>query len=99
MNAAEKSNGMAATYIVYVVILAMAFFQVLLAVLAGPRLVPMLILAFVQASLAVNYFMHLKQERPSLFLALIPYTLFVLFMMNMIWSDSFRLLHMRSLAK
>jgi cytochrome c oxidase subunit IV len=39
--------------------------------------------------------MHLAEERQVLALALIPYTIFVLFMMNMIWSDSVRLLHMR----
>jgi cytochrome c oxidase subunit IV len=55
----------------------------------------MLMLAVLQASIAVTYFMHLGKERTVLFLALIPYTLFVLFMMNMIWSDSFRLLHLR----
>lgn len=99
MSAAEKSNSMAATYIVCVVILAIAVFQVLFAMMAGPQPILMLLLAFLQASLAVNYFMHLKQERPSLFFALIPYTLFVLFMMNMIWSDSFRLLHMRPLGR
>ena len=39
--------------------------------------------------------MHLAEERRSLFLTLIPVTIFVLLMMNMIWSDSVRLLHMR----
>jgi len=39
--------------------------------------------------------MHLAEERRSLFLTLIPATIFVLLMMNMIWSDSFRLLHMK----
>ncbi len=34
----------------------------------------------------------------SLFLSLIPATIFVLLMMNMIWSDSIRLLHMRPFA-
>jgi cytochrome c oxidase subunit IV len=41
------------------------------------------------------YFMHMKQERSSFFWSLIPATIFVLLMMNMIWSDSFRLLRMR----
>jgi len=90
-----KSNTMGVNYLIYVVILVIALFQVLFAMMAGPQPILMLLLAFLQASLAVNHFMHLKQERPSLFLALIPYTLFVLFMMNMIWSDSVRLLHMR----
>jgi cytochrome c oxidase subunit IV len=95
MTADSKSTSMNMNYLIYVVILAIAVFQILFAMMAGPQPILMLLLAFLQASLAVNHFMHLKQERPSLFFALIPYTLFVLFMMNMIWSDSFRLLHMR----
>lgn len=95
MDTAGKSNGMGMTYVVYVVIMAIAIFQILFAMMMGPSLVLMLLIAALQASLAVLYFMHLGQERHVLFLALIPYTIFVLFMMNMIWSDSFRLLHMR----
>jgi heme/copper-type cytochrome/quinol oxidase subunit 4 len=95
MNPAEKSKGMGTTYVVYVFIMTMAVFQVLFAFEAGPSLPLMLMLAVLQASLAVMYFMHLGQERPSLVLALIPYTIFIFFMMNMIWSDSVRLLHMR----
>jgi hypothetical protein len=45
------------------------------------------------------FFMHLRDELPSLRLALIPATIFVLLMMNMIWSDSVRLSHMRSFVK
>jgi cytochrome c oxidase subunit IV len=41
------------------------------------------------------YFMHLAQERRVLALALIPYTIYVLIMMNMFWPDSVRLLHLR----
>jgi len=95
VNSNEKSNGMVTTYIVYVTILVIAVYQVCFALMAGPQPVLMLMLALLQASVAVMYFMHLAQERTILFLALIPYTVFVLFMMNMIWSDSFRLLHMR----
>jgi cytochrome c oxidase subunit IV len=95
MNADQKSSGMTTAYIVYVVILGIAVSQVVLAFEMGPSLALMLLAAALQASLAVLYFMHLGQERPSLVLALIPYTIFVLFMMNMIWSDSFRLLYMR----
>jgi len=88
MNMAEKSNGMAVTYVVYVVILAIAVFQVVFAFELGPSLTLMMMIAALQASLAVLYFMHLGKERPGLVLALIPYTMFVLFMMNMIWSDA-----------
>jgi uncharacterized membrane protein YbaN (DUF454 family) len=42
--------------------------------------------------------MHLVDERRSLFLSLIPATIFVLIMMNMFWSDSYRLLHMKPFA-
>ena len=52
-------------------------------------------LALCSGTLAVMYFMHLAEERRSLFLTLIPVTIFVLLQMNMIWSDSFRLLRMK----
>jgi heme/copper-type cytochrome/quinol oxidase subunit 4 len=69
------------------------------AVTLGPSLWRMLVLAAIQAYLAVMFFMHLRDEKPSLRLALIPGTLFVLVMMNMIWADSFRLMVMKPFAK
>lgn len=95
MNSTEKSNSIASIIVVYLLIMGIAVYQVCFAMMAGPQPLLMIVLAFLQAALAVTYFMHLGQERPSLFFALIPYTIFVLFMMNMIWSDSFRLLRMR----
>ena len=95
MNATGNSNSMTTAFIVYAAIMGIAVFQVLFAMMWGPSLPLMLFLGLLQASLGVMYFMHLGQERHVLFLALIPYTLFILFMMNMIWSDSVRLLHMR----
>ncbi len=82
--------------VVYVVILALACVQVFL--LKG-HLFAMLSVAVVQAILAVFFFMHLGSEKPTLRLALIPGTLFVLVMMNMIWADSFRLMTMKPFAK
>ena len=58
----------------------------------------MVLLAMVQAILMITFFMHMKSERRNLALFLLPATVFVLAMMNMIWSDSFRLLHMRPSA-
>jgi len=84
--------------IVYGCILALSGLQVVLAYqhTQGTQLmVRMLAVALIQAGLGVMYFMHLRDERRNLLLALIPATVFVLLMMNMIWSDSFRLLHMR----
>jgi caa(3)-type oxidase subunit IV len=96
---AQNSNSMGTTYIVYGAILAIAVIQVVVAMAMGPSLGRMLILAAIQAYLAVMFFMHLKNEKPALRLALIPGTLFVLVMMNMIWADSFRLSALRSFAK
>ncbi|HTT22510.1 MAG TPA: cytochrome C oxidase subunit IV family protein [Candidatus Sulfotelmatobacter sp.] len=85
--------------IVYGAILAIAVVQVVVAVTMGPSLWRMLLLAVIQGYLAVMFFMHLRDEKPSLRLALIPGTLFVLVMMNMIWADSFRLMVMKPFAK
>jgi hypothetical protein len=95
MGPTQTSKSRRALYVVYVGILILAVFQVVIALLKGPSLLFMILVASLQAWCAVMYFMHLKEERPSLILALIPYTIFVLLMMNMIWSDSFRLLRLR----
>jgi heme/copper-type cytochrome/quinol oxidase subunit 4 len=86
--------------IVYVGILALAGVQIFLAyrTAGGPPVITMLIVAAIQAFLAVMFFMHLRDEKATLRLALIPATLFVLVMMNMIWSDSFRLKHFHAAA-
>jgi len=100
MTGQEKQVGSMTTYlIVYVFIMAIAVVQVVFAYQMGPQLPFMLLLAMIQATLAVLFFMHLHRERSTLVLALIPAILFVLFMMNMIWSDSFRLLTMRPFLK
>ncbi len=59
-------------------------------------LLPLLmILAFIEAGIAVMFFMHLKYERPKLFWSLIPVLLFVLFMMFHMWPDAMRLANFR----
>jgi caa(3)-type oxidase subunit IV len=88
--------------VIYACILALSGLQIVLAYQHTPGtqlLVRMLGVAVIQAGFGIMYFMHLRDERRNLLLALIPATLFVLLMMNMIWSDSFRLLHMRPLIK
>jgi cytochrome c oxidase subunit IV len=55
-------------------------------------------LAIIQAGLGVMFFMHLFQEKRSLMFALIPATVFVLLMMNVFWSDSFRIIQMKPWA-
>jgi heme/copper-type cytochrome/quinol oxidase subunit 4 len=59
----------------------------------------LLLLAICSAALGLMYFMHLNEERRGLLLTLIPVTIFVILMMNMWWSDSVRLLHMRPMGQ
>ncbi|OLD58395.1 MAG: hypothetical protein AUF60_09995 [Gemmatimonadetes bacterium 13_1_20CM_69_28] len=62
---------------------------------SGTLLASLLVLALIEAALAVMYFMHLKYERPALFWSLIPYLIFALVMMDHFWPDALRLMHQR----
>ena len=84
--------------IVYAGILVLAGVQIFMAY-HSPGVIRMLVIAAIQAFLAVMFFMHLRDERSTLRLALIPATLFVLVMLNMVWADSFRLIHMKPFPK
>ena len=99
MTAASASGNVIRKYLpVYFVLLAIFLVEVFLAFQKLPivaLVVILLALAVCSAALGLMYFMHLATERRSLFLTLIPATIFVLLMMNAIWSDSLRLLHMR----
>ena len=96
-NATAPNQSLTKDLIVYVIILAIAGLQVLMAYNSTPGvslMLRMLALALVQGGVAVAFFMHLRDEKRGLIIALIPTTIFVLVMMNMIWSDSFRLFRM-----
>jgi len=84
--------------IVYAGILVLAGVQIFVAY-HSPGVIRMLVIAAIQAFLAVMFFMHLRDEKSTLRLALIPATLFVLVMLNMVWADSFRLIHMKPFPK
>jgi len=102
MTAAGTSKNVIAKYLpVYFILLVIAAIEFFIAfrITSVEALLPMLLgLAICSAALALLYFMHLVDERRSLFLSLIPATIFVLIMMNMFWSDSYRLLHMKPFA-
>lgn len=83
---------------VYLGILVLAGIQIFVAY-HSPGVIRMLVIAAIQAFFAVMFFMHLRDEKSTLRLALIPATLFVLVMMNMVWADSYRLIHLRPFAK
>jgi caa(3)-type oxidase subunit IV len=103
MSAAAASGNVIRKYLpVYFVLLGIFLVEVLLSfghLSIGKLVVVLLILAVCSASLGLMYFMHLAHERRSLFLTLIPATIFVLIMMNMFWGDSVRLLHLRSMGQ
>jgi len=52
-------------------------------------------LSIIKASLIIAYFMHLRYERRSLALMLMPALIFVVCMLFVFFPDSLRLLHMR----
>jgi heme/copper-type cytochrome/quinol oxidase subunit 4 len=57
----------------------------------GVLIAALLLLAIVEAGIALRYFMHLKYEPPALFWTLIPAIVFALLMMNQVWPDARRL--------
>ncbi|MGA2628890.1 MAG: cytochrome C oxidase subunit IV family protein [Terriglobia bacterium] len=52
-------------------------------------------LSIIKATLIISYFMHLRYERRSLVLTLMPAMIFVIGMLFVFFPDSLRLLHMR----
>jgi len=99
MSAASASGNVIRKYLpVYFVLIAIFLVELLLSFRVSSTstlVIILLLLATCSATLGLMYFMHLGEERRGLFLTLIPVTIFVLLMMNMWWSDSVRLLHMR----
>jgi cytochrome c oxidase subunit IV len=55
-------------------------------------------ISIVKAALIIAYFMHLRYEKRSLFLTLIPVLVFVLVMMVVMFPDSFRIQTMRLIS-
>lgn len=97
----QQSSSLTIYLLVYAAILAISALQILIAyqhIDAYRIFIRMLLLAIVQAGLAVTFFMHMRSEKRTLALFLLPAAVFVLAMMNMFWSDSFRLLNMRPFA-
>jgi len=103
MASSSTSKNVIAKYLpVYFILLFIAAIEFFVAfrITSIQALLPMLLgLAVCSGALALLYFMHLVDERRSLLLSLIPATVFVLIMMNMFWSDSYRLLHMKPFAR
>jgi cytochrome c oxidase subunit IV len=87
--------------LVWVALLAIVATEVVVT-LARPSplvlLVVLLVLASVEAGLALLYFMHLKYERRNLVLSLVPTLLIALLLMGHFFPDAFRLMHQHAAA-
>src|SRR5271166_7014731 len=92
--AEQKSSGMGKDLIVYVCILALAGIQFVIAyqdISASQMFVRMLIVATVEAALALLFFMHLWENRGLTWFVLI-FTVAVILGMQYGWTDSYRLI-------
>jgi heme/copper-type cytochrome/quinol oxidase subunit 4 len=93
--AAEKSSGMGKDLIVYVCMLALAGLQFVIAyqdISASQMFTRMLIVAMVEAALALLFFMHLWDNRGLKWFVLI-FTVAVILGMQYGWTDSYRLVN------
>lgn len=89
----QKSRGMKKDLIVYVCLLALAGLQFVIAhqaISPSQMFTRMLVVAILEASLALLFFMHLSDNRGLLWFVVI-FNVFVLLAMQYGWTDSFRL--------
>ena len=94
--AEEGKRGVGKYIVVYLCMLAIAGLQFVVAYsnIDGQQMFTrMLILALVEAALAVLFFMHLWMENHGLLWFVVIFTVFVLLAMQYGWTDSFRLSH------
>ena len=83
---------------VWAALLAMTMLEVFLAYMQLPvnlMLVILMGLSVIKAALIVAYFMHLRFERLSLFLTLVPMWVMVTCLLFVFFADSFRLFELR----
>jgi cytochrome c oxidase subunit 4 len=97
-----ETTGLKNVFSVWFGLLGLTVLEVILAYRQLPLETMLSILMFlsvIKAALIIAYFMHLRYEQPSLFVTLIPALVFILIMMTIIFADSSRLAHMRSLVQ
>ncbi|MFQ5767494.1 MAG: cytochrome C oxidase subunit IV family protein [Acidobacteriota bacterium] len=93
-NHSHAATGMRIMYMVWASLLGLTLVEVILAYLHVPLHVMLVILlgiSLVKTVLIVSYFMHLKFERLSLVITLIPALVGCILLMNIIFPDSIRL--------
>jgi len=92
----QRTNGVGKDLAIYVCILALAALQFAIAyqhIDATQMFVRMLIVALVEAGLALLFFMHLWTEKRALMWLTGVLTVFVLLAMQYGWTDSYRILN------
>lgn len=94
----RPESGMKLYAVVSLVLLAIVGIEVWLTyahLSIGSLLTALLVLAFAQSALVLMYFMRMRYERSILFWSMIPPFVFAMFMLDHVWPDAFRLMHMR----
>ena len=90
----HKTSGMGKDLIVYVCLLVLAGVQFMFAyqnLTVAQMATRMLFVAFVEAAVAVLFFMHLWSERRAFVVFVLVFTISVLLGMQYGWTDSFRM--------
>lgn len=94
MTTGEKSNGVGKDLVIYVCLLALAGVQFLIAyqnIDISQKFTRMLIVACVEAGLAVLFFMHLWAEKRAFLIFVVVFTISVLLGLQYGWTDSTRM--------
>ena len=95
MTTAEKNNGIGKDLVIYVCLLALAGVQFIIAyqnISVSLMFKRMLVVACIEAGLAMLFFMHLWAEKRAFLLFVVVFTISVLLMMQYGWTDSTRML-------
>ena len=91
---AHKTSGMGKDLIVYVCLLVLAGVQFMFAyqnLTVSQMVTRMLVVAFIEAGVAVLFFMHLWSERRAFVVFVLVFTISVLLGMQYGWTDSNRM--------
>lgn len=91
----HKSDGIGKDLIVYICLLALAGVQFVIAyqnIDASQMFTRMLVVAIVEAGLAMLFFMHLWSEKRAFLWFVLIFTISVLLGMQYGWTDAFRML-------
>ena len=97
-NHAHAEGGTRLYMTVWVSLLVMTAIEVFLAYMqlpTGPMLIILMGLSLIKAALIIAYFMHLRFERFSLFVTLVPMWVLVICLMSVFFPDSLRLFALR----